>query len=95
VKRETHRLTPAERLTFARLGRAYRPNATDLFRFWWTVGRARGLDSRTIIGVENDPTAFTALPWGHGKHWCWPLRLKCRKSAAALEAEQVDLPIRQ
>jgi hypothetical protein len=78
LKRETFRLTPPERLTFARLCNAWKLSGPEIQRFWWSVGRARGIDHATIIGVEGDPAAFTGLPWGHGKAWCWPMRLKCR-----------------
>ena len=40
--------------------------------FWARVACRRGLDPATII---SSAPAFTGLPRGHGKHWCWPLRL--------------------
>lgn len=78
MKRQTYRLTPAERLAFAKLGHGWPPNVAEVHRFWGDVGHARGLDPATIIGVPYEPHAFTALPQGHGKHWCWPLPLKCK-----------------
>jgi hypothetical protein len=88
MKRETYRLAPAERLAFAKLRPLY--DASSVFRFWWAVARARCLDGTTIIGMPGDPHAFTALPLDHGKHWCWPKPLNCKKSAATLEQEDED-----
>lgn len=86
MKRETHRLTPAERLSFAKL-RPWQDSGSGR-RFWWAVAADRGLDGTTVIGVPGDPYAFTALPIGHRKHWCWPQPLTCKKTAAELEREE-------
>jgi hypothetical protein len=89
MKRETYRLTPAERLAFARIGTGWMDGLSPR-RFWAQVAKARGLDAATIIGVPFQPDAFTALPLDHGKHWCWPKPLNCKKSAATLEQEDED-----
>jgi hypothetical protein len=51
-----------------------------VFKFWQRVADARGLDYHTIIGTENAPYSFTAMPVGHGKHWCFPEPLELPKS---------------
>lgn len=59
--RVTVTLEPDEQVEFGRLRKW--PGAA--FAFWRRVCGRRGLDPKTLIG-------FTALPIGHGKHWCWP-----------------------
>lgn len=76
VKRRTYSLTPEECDAF----RALPINGISgnrAFAFWSTAARARGLDPATVIAT---PDSFTALPVGHGKHWCWPTPLKCKKA---------------
>jgi hypothetical protein len=52
------------------------------WEFWATVARQRGLDPYSIIGdAEGDGTRFSAMPYGHGKDWCWPMPLKCQRKA--------------
>jgi len=70
MKRESYTLTPDEIKEFRRLPLDY----GHAFEFWHKVAYTRGLDHKTIIGTE---TNFTALPLGHGAHWCWPSPLKC------------------
>ncbi len=48
------------------------------FDFWREVAEKRGLDSGSII---SDGKMFTGLPSGHGKHWCFPIPLKCKRPA--------------
>jgi hypothetical protein len=52
-------------------------------RFWMAVAAERKLDPATIIGDLYRPYVFTALPIGHGKHWCWPAALHCTRRPAA------------
>lgn len=66
--RQTYTLTPEEREEF----RGLWPQEGKVFRFWQRVAAARGLDYHTIIGTENAPYSFTAMPVDHGKHWCFP-----------------------
>ena len=75
MKRITYYLTTKEEREFWRL----RPFEGLAFEFWGGVADARGLDLSSFIGVEGRPTEFTALPAGHGKHWCAPMSLKCAK----------------
>lgn len=78
VKRQTHTLMDQEQLVFGRLRAIYHgAGAADIWRFWRSVASARGLDPETIIGNLGHPEIFSALPLGHGKHWCWPMPLKC------------------
>ena len=71
--RKTYYLTPIEFNEFRRL---WPPDAGVAFAFWRQVAVARKLDPKTVI---SDGATFTALPEGHGQHWCWPLPLKCKK----------------
>src|SRR5579885_1092405 len=91
-RRNTYRLTPAERISFANLRPFF--DASAVFRFWGQVARSRGLDPATVIGVPFQPDAFTALPWDHGRHWCWPMPLRCRRPASEIQADQdrQDIP---
>jgi hypothetical protein len=50
----------------------------EAIKFWTGAAIARGLDYKTIIGNTQDHASFTALPVGHGKHWCYPALLKVR-----------------
>jgi hypothetical protein len=45
--------------------------------FWRDVAVSRGLDYQTVIGNPEQPGTFSALPLGHGKHWCWPMSITC------------------
>lgn len=64
-------LTPKENSEFAVLP----PLPGEAFRFWWRVAKERGLDSASVLWKNGK---VTALPIGHGKHWCWPDTLNCR-----------------
>lgn len=79
--RQSFTLTEAEQMAFARLcARSRFHDAADVWRFWRSVAQARGLDPASIIGNSVDPDgSFTALPLGHGKHWCWPAPLHVKK----------------
>jgi|SRR5882672_3563202 len=75
--RQTYTLSPEEREEFAALW----PQDTKAFKFWRTVAVKRGLDYTTIIGSEHSMYSFTAMPTGHGKHWCWPEPLEVKNPA--------------
>lgn len=64
-------LTPEEQARFDKL----RPEMGEAYRFWRHVAHSRGLDYQTIIG---DDFRFSALPYGHTKHWCWPSQLRVK-----------------
>lgn len=71
MKRQRYTLTDEEREAFAALSRRrIHADAAPVWRFWQAVAAARGLDHKTIINKPDG--SFTALPLGHGKHWCWP-----------------------
>lgn len=70
--RNAYSLEPDEQLRFDRLKWTKREGAA--VAFWKSVAERRGLDPKTIITYE--PGTFTALPLGHGKHWCWPSPLR-------------------
>ena len=70
MKRESYTLTPDEIKEFRRLPLDY----GVAFEFWRKVAYTRGLDPKSIIGIETD---FTALPLNHGTHWCYPSPLRC------------------
>ena len=75
--RETYRLTDEEAEAFRQL----RPVDGVAFKFWQAVAADRGLDYRTILGDTRDYRNFTALPLRHGRPWCWPSSLECKKGA--------------
>ncbi len=74
MKRETYTLTPDEIKEFKRLPLDY----GHAFEFWQKVAYTRGLDHKTIIGsIPTTDNNFSALTLGHGKHWCYPVSIKC------------------
>ena len=44
--------------------------------FWKKAAFDRGLDPASVI---SNGYKFTALPEGHGKHWCFPSPLQCKR----------------
>lgn len=64
----------------------YHPFQNMAFNFWAKVANARGLDPKSIISAGE---TFTGLPVGHGKHWCFPIPLKCNKAPVYKERENV------
>jgi hypothetical protein len=86
--RETYRLTPAERTALDNLwpSSGFATGEGGGFGFWRAVAKRRGLDYSTILGNPYDRSKFTALPLGHGEHWCWPSPLKCAKPPADFSA---------
>ena len=77
MKRNSYYLDDEEIGKFIRLT-CQHPKDGEAYAFWRGVAYDRGLDYQTILGIEGRPHEFTALPLGHGKHWCWSLTLKCR-----------------
>jgi hypothetical protein len=74
--REQYHLTPIELRKFNRIP----PFQNEALGFWSWVARSRGLDPETVISESNSQQVrFTALPIGHGKAWCYPMPLKCKK----------------
>lgn len=69
---QAYHLTPTEMRDFDRLP----PFEGFAWKFWQRVAYVRDLDYTTIIARAPH---FTALPLGHGKHWCFPSPLKCKK----------------
>jgi hypothetical protein len=70
--REKHQLTAEEQKDFRRLN----PEPGEAIEFWGGVAHRRGLDYTTILA---DAPNFTAMPYGHNRPWCYPIRLKCRR----------------
>lgn len=70
--RQTFKLSDIEQRQFRRL----RPFQNEAVSFWKKVADMRGVDAASII---SQAPIFTALPLGHGKHWCFPHALKCKK----------------
>jgi hypothetical protein len=75
--RQTYVLNSEERQEFDKLW----PQEGKAIKFWRAVADSRGLDYDTVMGVEHKPYEFTAMPMGHGKHWCWPEPLECKTQA--------------
>ena len=74
--RKVYHLTPSEHAEWKKL--AYKVTEGCAVDFWGTVAEDRGLDAKSIICYLERPDEFTALPVGHGKHWCWPMQLACK-----------------
>ena len=70
--RKEYTLTDPEFKEFWRLT----PEPDVAWKFWGRVAHARGLDYRSI--VSNGET-FTALEKNCGAHFCYPLKLKCKR----------------
>src|SRR5271168_840672 len=70
--REQHSLTVQEERQFKWL----KPEPGEAIEFWGGVAHRRGLDYTTLITAAPK---FSALPYDHGKQWCWPMKLKCNK----------------
>lgn len=79
MKRKSYYLDGHEIDKFNRLF-CHQPKDGEAYAFWRGVAYDRGLDYQTILGIEGRQHEFTALPLGHGKHWCYPLSLKCRNA---------------
>ena len=59
----------------------------EAFEFWKAIAAKLGVDYRTVIGTDEQN--FSALPVGHGKHWCFPYSLAC-KSRRPQVVEKAD-----
>lgn len=70
--RTKHQLTPVELGKFNWL----RPIQGEALAFWEQVAKVRNLDPKSIVSNGQN---FTALPVGHGKQFCFPVPLKCKK----------------
>lgn len=68
--RTNYKLNEQEIDKFHRL----RPLPEQAFEFWREVAVSRGLDPVTVLHVGA--YVFSALPYGHGCHWCWPANLR-------------------
>lgn len=75
VERKTYNLTTQEMRDLFQIRTGQ--NAEKVWDFWREIAESRGLDYQSIIGSETVQGAFTALPLGHNKHWCYPIPLKC------------------
>ena len=75
--RKSYSLTDKEHREFYRLP----PEEGVAISFWGYVAHSRGLDPATVIGDESDPEIFTAMTYGHGKDWCFPMPLACSRKA--------------
>jgi hypothetical protein len=64
--------------------------ALDAWVFWNKVCRGRGLDSASLLAAHV-PDTFTALPIGHGKPWCWPQALRCRRLPEEFEPRVIEV----
>jgi hypothetical protein len=73
LARKTYELTPQEASEL----RSLREVPGEAFKFWKRVAERCVVDPSTIIGITNNRSKFTALPFGHGKWWCWPSALEC------------------
>lgn len=72
--RKKFELDQFEKDRFERL----RPFQGEALAFWARVAKVRNLDPKSVI---SDGYTFTALPVGHGRPWCFPIPLACKKKA--------------
>lgn len=56
--------------------RRLQPYQGEALAFWATVARSRGLDPKSVL---SDAPSFSGLALGHGKHWCFPAPIECKK----------------
>lgn len=73
--RQRIQLTSAEFSQYDRLP----PVPGAAFAFWREVAAARGLDPATVFSYDGTMQNMKGLPLGHGKPWCWPSNLKCKR----------------
>jgi hypothetical protein len=51
------------------------------FTFWKKMGDQLGFDYKSVLPhPDKSNWFFTALPLDHGKHWCYPVSLKCKQN---------------
>ena len=87
IKREIFQLTDAEFRAKQRLPR----EQNVAWNFWRMVADRLAIDYETIMPNYSEPhsrRSFTALPKGHGKWWCYPLKLKCSIDPATVKIEE-------
>lgn len=77
--RKEYILTTVELIQFKWL----RPFPGEALAFWEKVATARQLDCKTVI---SNGEKFTALPLNHGKHWCFPIAIKCKKKPVYIDS---------
>ena len=63
------------------------PEPDHAWKFWGRVAHVRGLDYRSI--VSNGET-FTALEKNCGAHFCYPLKLKCKRRPVYVDKVPVE-----
>lgn len=73
-----------------------KPNGKETWEFWQDLGSELGFDHKTVMvtvpsfrsgdiyDFDKRKTFFTALPLGHGRHWCFPQKLTCPRPASAV-----------
>lgn len=76
--RKSYYLTDKERGEFNKLPRDEECVGHE---FWGIVAHSRGLDPETVLGDSENPSIFSAMPYGHGKDWCHPFPLKLTRKA--------------
>lgn len=77
--RKEYILTTVELIQFKWL----RPLPGEALAFWEKVAAARQLDWKTVI---SNGEIFSALPLGHGKPWCSPMTIKCKKKPVYIDS---------
>lgn len=77
--RKEYTLSNAEMIAFKWL----RPFPGEALTFWEKVAAARQLDWKTVI---SNGEIFSALPLNHGKVWCFPMTIKCKKKPVYIDS---------
>ena len=90
--RQKHTLTEPELAEWAALPTdgTEEDRATPAWLFWNKVCQARGVDCSTLM-ASHVPEQFSAMEIGHGKWWCWPQALKCRRPPSDFEIKTVEV----
>jgi hypothetical protein len=90
--RKKYQLTPEEFAEWQALPQesSEQDRAMGAWMFWNRVARARGVDSASLLATHV-PNTFTALPLGHGKAWCWPQAIKCKRLPEEFEPRIIEV----
>jgi hypothetical protein len=75
ITRDKYQLTDRQWAEFRYLVTSKPVYPGEVWKFWDDVAKHFGVDRTTIISNKG---TFTALPVGHGQHWCYPSALICK-----------------
>jgi hypothetical protein len=90
--RKKYRLTTAELDEWRNLPQdsTDQDRALDAWQFWNRVCWARGIDGASML-AGHMPDQFTAMAIGHGRHWCHPQALRCKRPPEDFELKITEV----